>query len=104
MLEAGAPQVLVDVYQSPVGQSQQAFSDTMQAVKQAKKRVNDAEKGKASKLAEMDRLFRVARSAVAAVVPTSVLPETLKTQPTDTDKRDAIQELLSTIQEHAGAP
>jgi hypothetical protein len=104
MLEAGAPQVLVDVYQTAVGESLQAFSDSMQAVKVAQKRVNDAGEGRASKLVEMERLFRMARSAVATIVPTTVLPATLKRQPTDTDKRDAILELMSTVQDHAGAP
>jgi len=103
MLEAGAPQVLVDVYQT-AGQPLETFSASMQTVKRAEKRVKDAAVGKASRLAEMDKLFRVARSAVAAMIPTTVLPETLKVQPTDTDKRDAIQELRNTLQEHAGAP
>ena len=102
MLEAGAPQVLVDVYQT-TGQPLETFSASMQTVKQARKRVKDANVGRASMLAEMDKLFRVARSAVGAIVPTTVLPETLKAQPTDTDKRDAIQELKSTIEGHAGA-
>src|SRR5262249_6349694 len=35
-------------------------------------------------------------------LPTVVLPNTLKVQPTDTDKRDAIQSLVNIVQEHAG--
>jgi hypothetical protein len=41
----------------------------MQAVKRVEKRSRDAEQGKESKLAEMDRLFGMARSAVAAIHP-----------------------------------
>ncbi|MCC6557212.1 MAG: hypothetical protein IT372_30030 [Polyangiaceae bacterium] len=102
VIEMGAPQVLVDVYEKTAGQPFQAFTDSMASVKAATERVKAAEKGKTSKLAEMDKLFRTGRSAVAAVVPGTVLPDTLKVQPTDTDRRNAIQELVSTVQKHAG--
>jgi len=101
-IEPGAPQVLVDVYQT-IGQPLQAFSESMQRVKGAEKRLNDAEAGRTSSLAVMEKQFRVTRAAVAAMVPTTVLPDTLKSQRTDTDKRHAILELKSAVEEHAGA-
>jgi hypothetical protein len=53
-------------------------------------------------LTDLDAPYRVARSAVLAVLPDTVLPQTLKVQPTDTDKLNAIERLLYVVNEHAG--
>lgn len=55
-------------------------------------------------LEQVDGPYRVARSSVAAVLPESVLPATLKALPTDTDKLNAIEELLDILDDHVGKP
>ncbi len=55
-------------------------------------------------LTVLDAPYAVARSAVLAVFPQTVLPDTLKTLPTDTDKLNAIERLLDVIDDHAGKP
>jgi len=52
----------------------------------------------------LDAPYRVARAAVLAVLPEAVLPDTLKSQPTDTDKLNAIERLLDVIDDNAGKP
>jgi hypothetical protein len=41
---------------------------------------------------------------VLAVLPDTVLPDTLKAQPTDTDKLNAIERLVDVLDDHAGKP
>jgi hypothetical protein len=53
-------------------------------------------------LDDMDTPYRVARSAVLAVLPDTVLPDTLKKRPTDTDKLNAIEGLLDVVDDHVG--
>jgi hypothetical protein len=53
-------------------------------------------------LSEMDTLYRVARSVLLAFKPGTVLPTTLRTQPTDTDRMNAIEDLLNALNKHAG--
>jgi len=53
-------------------------------------------------LSGLDQPFRGARGEVLAVVPTTVLPETLKAQPTDTDRLTAIEGLLDVLDDNAG--
>lgn len=55
-------------------------------------------------LEDLDPLFREARSVVAAYVPTLTLPATLKSQPTETDQRNAIRDLNAEITKHQPRP
>lgn len=52
----------------------------------------------------LDAPFRTARSVVLAFEPTIILPETLKSQPTDTNKIDAVETLIDTVDDHIGTP
>lgn len=72
------------------------------ALVKAEKESSEAKKS----LVEIDGPYRTARSALKAVHPSAAkaLPLTLKALPTDTDKLNAIQMLMSAIQEHAGEP
>ena len=100
--EAGASPVLVSVYQKSSEQPLTRFADAHTAVERGEVRENKARNNLDKTLEEMDPLFRMARSAVAAVLPEEVLPDTLKMQPTDTDKRNAISKLLGIISKHGG--
>jgi len=56
----------------------------------------------AAALEAIDKPYREARALVLAYVPTLVLPDTLKRQPTDTDKVVAVEDLLDAIDDHIG--
>lgn len=53
-------------------------------------------------LAALDQPYREARAVAAAYLPAQTLPETLKSQPTDTDRKNAIESLLDAVDDHAG--
>jgi hypothetical protein len=57
-----------------------------------------------SALSALDTPYRVARSALLAVLPDTQLPDTLKSLPTDTDQLTAISRLIDLIDDHAGKP
>ena len=71
-----------------------AVSDAMTAFAKENREALDA-------LGALDGPYRVARSAVAAVLPGTELPDTLKSQPTDTDQLNAITRLLDIIDDHS---
>lgn len=50
----------------------------------------------------LDGPFRVARAVALAYEPNLVLPDTLKSQPTDTNKVSAVEALHDIIDDHAG--
>ena len=102
--QPGAPQVLLAVYQAACEQPLARFLNAMTAVDDATTRASEAITRRERGLEEMDRQLRIGRSAVACVLPGTKLPATLKKQPTDTDKRSAIQRLVDLITPHAGQP
>ena len=53
-----------------------------------------------SALAELDAPYREARRVVLAFAPETKLPDTLKSQKTDTDQLNAIEALLDVLDEH----
>jgi hypothetical protein len=92
--------VYADVLKDAADQFQQAHWAIQQAETASGSEVNDA----LSALTALDAPYREARSVVLAYVPAARLPDTLKTQPTDTDKLNAIEGLLKVLDEHAGKP
>jgi hypothetical protein len=102
--EPGAPEVLVTIYQGACAQPLARYLAAMTKVDDATTRVNNAESGLERLLEDMDQQFRIARSAVGAMLPDTKLPATLKSQTTDTDKRKAIERLVALITPHAGQP
>jgi hypothetical protein len=51
-------------------------------------------------LRAFDSEFATARAAAIGFLPNLVIPESLKAQPTDTDKANAVEKLLDTLTEH----
>lgn len=102
ILEVGAPAVLVNIYQTATGPALDGFTAAMRAVKLARTRHRKAVKGMKERLEEMDGLFQSARAAVAAIDPETELPLTLKSQRTDTDKRDALKDLVDELVDRTG--
>jgi hypothetical protein len=102
--ETGAPPVLVTVYQASCAQPLAAYLSAMTAIEDATTRAKNATSGMERMLEDMEQQFRIARCAVTAILPETKLPDTLKSQPTDTDKRRAIERLVEIITPHAGQP
>jgi hypothetical protein len=100
--EQGAPPVLVEVYNASIAQPLQQYLSASTAVETAQNSVSKEGTEASTALEALDGPYRVARSAAAAVIKTVKLPDTLKVQPTDTDKLNAIARLLAIINEHAG--
>ncbi|TKD04480.1 hypothetical protein [Polyangium fumosum] len=55
-------------------------------------------------LVSIDQPYREARAVALAYVPTLLVPDTLKRQPTDTDKVTALEDLLDAVDDHLGTP
>ncbi|MFO0552925.1 MAG: hypothetical protein U0271_31345 [Polyangiaceae bacterium] len=53
-------------------------------------------------LATLDQPYAEARAVLFAYLPDASLPETLKAQPTDTDRKRSIERLLDAVDDHAG--
>jgi hypothetical protein len=102
--EQDAPPVLVEVYKTSVEQPLQKYLSASTAVQDAWSHASAQGAEASEALAALDGPYRVARSATAAVVRNVKLPDTLKAQPTDTDKQNAIERLLDVINQYAGQP
>jgi hypothetical protein len=85
---------------APVAKS---FRDAHTNMPAAQSAARKARATAAVTFASFDVLYREARAVVLAFVPTLVLPETLKSQPTDTDRVNAIRELCRILESNAGA-
>lgn len=81
-----------------------AFCSAHEAVGEAQAAVARARRQKEQQLAAFDSRYRMTRSLVLAYDPDMNLPETLKVQPMDTAKLEAISGLMSIVQSHAGEP
>lgn len=102
--EQGAPPVLVEVYNASIAQPLLQYLSASNAVVEAQSDLSKEGTEATAALEAFDGPYRVARSAAAAVVKTLKLPDTLKKQPTDTDKLTAIERLFALIQDRAGQP
>ena len=98
------PKIIGVVYKASAEGPIQAFLATDKVVNDAMNAFRKEHSEAIDALAKMDAPYRVARSAVLAMVPTVKLPDTLKAQPTDTDKLKAIEDLLDLIDDHTGTP
>jgi hypothetical protein len=97
-MNAGVVAVYTGVFK-PVAD---AFLKAHAAVGEGKSDLAEQGSEAAVALREMDPLYRVARSVLLAFKPGAVLPITLGSQPTDTDKMNAIEDLLKALNKHAG--
>lgn len=99
-----AKPIVAQIYQSVSKNAIEHYIACHQAVDQRES--STAKENKEAKLAleAMDAPFRTARAAAMAFMPTLKLPDTLKRQPTFTDKIAAIETLLDIIDDYQGAP
>lgn len=100
--EPGVHAIVARVYKDVLKPAAKGFREAHAeiAAKESthKKEVREAREA----LEALDRPYRSARATVLAYLPHKKLPETLKAQPTDTDKLIAIEGLLDVIDEQTG--
>jgi hypothetical protein len=91
------------VYKECLSGPAAAFRDAHAAIPAALT-ASRKEKAKTSALLDIfDGVYREARAVALAFEPALELPETLKSQPTDTDRANAIEALAKVFTDHAGA-
>ena len=100
--EPGMKASVVLVYKGVLGPVSEAYLAADDKVTKAESSFGKENKEAIDALEALDGTYREARSVVAAFVPGIVLPDTLKTCRTDTDKVDAIEDLMGIVDEHAG--
>lgn len=101
---ADKPPILGIVYKETAEAKINAFLAANTAVDKALTAFAKENREAVAALNAMDAPYGVARATVVALLPETVLPETLKAQPTDTDKLNAIERLLDIIDDHVGKP
>ncbi len=100
--EPGMKATVVLVYQEVLMSAAQTYLAADDGVTKAESSFGKENKEAIDALEALDGIYREARSVAAAFVTGLVLPDTLKTQRTDTDKVDAIEDLVGILDEHAG--
>jgi len=102
--EPGMKQSVLRVYNDVLKESAHRFRTAHAAVSQAEAAFRKENREALEALDLLDQPYRETRSVVLAFVPEASLPATLKVQPTDTDKLNAIESLLDRLDEHTGEP
>jgi hypothetical protein len=100
--EPGMKASVLMVYKDVLMPAAQSYLTADDKVTAAESSFGKEAKEAVDALEALDGLYRETRSVVAAFVTGIVLPDTLKTQRTDTDKVDAIEDLVGILDEHTG--
>ncbi|APR82622.1 Hypothetical protein A7982_07971 [Minicystis rosea] len=100
--EPGMKASIVLVYETTLKEAAARYLAADAAVTKAASAFAKENKESLQALDDLEQPYRETRSAVAAIVPTLQLPDTLKVQPTDTDKLRAIEQLLDVLDDYAG--
>jgi hypothetical protein len=100
--EANANEVVVAVFKETLANDATNYLAANTAVSKAMTDFAKENREALDALSSLDAPYRVARSAVAAILPGADVPDTLKSQPTDTDKLNAIGLLIDVIDDHVG--
>lgn len=100
--EPGAHAVIARVWSDVLKPAAKAFRDAHGEITEKESAQKKEAREARDALSALDRPYRSARATVLAFLPHMKLPETLKVQPTDTDKQIAIEGLLDVIDEHVG--
>lgn len=102
--EAGMKVSVVRVHNETLKPAADAFLAAHEAVRKAETAFRKENKEAVDALAMIDVPYKEARSVVRAFAPETVLPVALRSQPTDTDKLDAIEKLIHTLGDHGSQP
>ena len=100
--EVGMKASVVRVYEETLRPAAEVYLAAHSATTKAESAFRKATKEASKALVTFDAPYREARSVVRAFAPETVLPDTLKAQPTDTDQLNAITTLVSTLNDHSG--
>ncbi|MBK9266511.1 MAG: hypothetical protein IPM54_42830 [Polyangiaceae bacterium] len=100
--EPNADAIVVAVFKETLADAAAAYLAAEAAVSTAMSAFAKENREALDALASLDTPYRVARAAVLAMLPGTKLPDTLKSQPTDTDQLKAIAQLLDLIDDHVG--
>lgn len=100
--EAGMKASVVRMHDETLRPWAEAYLEAQGAVVKAGAAFRKEHRGAAEALAAFDAPYREAHRVVRAFAPEAVLPDTLKAQPTDTDKLNALDQLLDTLDDHSG--
>ena len=100
--EPDANPVVVAVFKETLEEFATAYLANEQAVANAMTAFAKENREALVALGNLDAPYRVARAALLAVLPDTKLPDTLKSQPTDTDQLKAIERLVDLIDDHVG--
>jgi hypothetical protein len=98
--EPGMKPSIIRVYNDVLKDSAERFRSAHGTVGQAEAAFRKENREALDALTEFDRPYRETRSVVLAFVPEANLPATLKAQPTDTDKLNAIESLIDRLDDH----
>jgi hypothetical protein len=90
------------VYHETLRAAAEAFLYAHAAVRKTETAFRKENREALDALASLNAPYREARSVVLAFAPETVLPDTLRSLSTDTDRLDAIEQLLDTLDDHAG--
>ena len=100
--EAGMKASVTRMYEETLRPALEVYLAAHSAVAKAETALRKEHKEATDALITIDAPYREARSVVRAFAPETVLPDTLKAQPTDTDQLNAIKTLVGTLDEHSG--
>jgi hypothetical protein len=100
--EPNADPIVVSIYKQALADAAADYLALETAVSVAMTEFAKENREALEALVALDAPYRLARAAVLAILPDTHLPDTLKSQPTDTDKLQAIARLLDLIDDHVG--
>jgi len=100
--EPGAHAIVARVYKDVLKPAAKGFREAHAEIASKESAQKKEAREAREALEALDRPYRSARATVLAYLPHKKLPETLKAQPTDTDKLIAIEALLDVIDDQAG--
>lgn len=96
--------LVAKIYASSAKEPIETFIDLQSSIDQKQSAASKEDKEAQQALAAIDAPYKSARAAALAMVPTLVIPDTLKRQPTLTDKVIAVEKLLDIVDDYVGQP
>jgi hypothetical protein len=100
--DAGTKEIVKTVYADRLAAVSKVYLDAHRAIASAESSFRKENREAVENLEGLDQPYSEARAVYLAYHKDAVLPETLKTQPTDTDRKNAISHLLDLIDDHEG--
>lgn len=101
--DRGVKPIVKRVYDERLSAVASTYRDAYDALPIAASTKNRERAEAKEQLAGLDQPYREARATYLAYAPSAVIPETLKSLVTDTDKVRAVQTLLDRIDDHVGS-